>query len=349
MNLTLLFDGTWNDPQDRTNVFRLCTSLADHAKDRGRQRFFYDPGVGTNPLTRLRGGLFGYGLSRNLRQGYDWLARHYADGDRIFIFGFSRGAYTARSLVGLIRKCGLLRVSTPDLLARAETIYRDKQIAPDDPAARTFRDRFSRPVSIHMIGVWDTVGALGIPGTQISEKGRYAWHDTQLSGIVRHACQAMALDEHRSPYDVVLWTHPTGRKKFSQIDVEQRWFTGAHANVGGGYGDDPLADLPLAWIQKKALAAGLDLTPCTPPDQALTISPRDSFAEFLGGTYQWFARRFKPNNGRYIRKYDTDPDGNPAINVTVDPSVWERWHRDPAYRPLTLVNKGLTPPRLLKT
>jgi uncharacterized protein (DUF2235 family) len=107
MNLTLLFDGTWNDPQDRTNVFRLCTSPADHAKDRGRQRFFYDPGVGTNRLTRLRGGLFGYGLSRHLRKGYDWLARHYAQGDRIFIFGFSRGAYTARSLVGLIRKCGL--------------------------------------------------------------------------------------------------------------------------------------------------------------------------------------------------------------------------------------------------
>jgi hypothetical protein len=144
---------------------------------------------------------------------------------------------------------------------------------------------------------------------------------------------------------VVLWTHPTGRKKFSQIDVEQRWFTGAHANVGGGYGDDPLADLPLAWIQKKALAAGLDLTPCTPPaDQALTTAPRDSFAEFLGGTYQWFAKRFKPVKGRHIRKYDTDPDGHPAINVTVDPSVWERWHRDPAYRPRTLVNKGLSPP-----
>jgi hypothetical protein len=78
---------------------------------------------------------------------------------------------------------------------------------------------------------------------------------------------------------VVLWTHPTGRKKFSQIDVEQRWFTGAHANVGGGYGDDPLADLPLAWIQEKALGAGLDLTPCTPPaDQALTTAPRDSMS-----------------------------------------------------------------------
>jgi hypothetical protein len=142
----------------------------------------------------------------------------------------------------------------------------------------------------------------------------------------------MALDEHRSPYDVVLWTHPTGRKKSSQIDVEQRWFTGAHANVGGGYGDDPLA-------------AGLDLTPCTPPaDQALTTAPRDSFAEFLGGTYQWFAKRFKPGKGRHIRKYDTDPDGNPTINVTVDPSVWERWHRDPAYRPRTLVKKGLSPP-----
>ncbi len=344
MNLILLFDGTWNDPQDRTNVFRLCTSLADHAKDRGRQRFFYGPGVGTGRLTRFRGGVFGYGLSQNLMQGYDWLARRCTDGDRIFIFGFSRGAYTARSLVGLIRKCGLLRVSTPDLLAAAETLYRDKSIAPEDPAARQFRTRFSRSISIHFLGVWDTVGALGIPGTMLSEKGRYAWHDTQLSSIVKHACHAMALDEHRSPYDVVLWTHPTGQKKYSQLDVEQRWFAGAHANVGGGYGDDPLADPPLAWIQQKARAAGLALTPCTPSDQAATTAPADSFARFLGGKYQWFAKTFNPGDGRHYRKYDTDPDGHPAVNITVDPSVWTRWAQDPAYRPPTLTNRGLTPP-----
>jgi len=103
----------------------MCRSIADYDGDI-RQRFFYDPGVGTLPLTRLRGDLSGYGLSENLLQGYDWLARRYAAGNEIWIFGFSRGAYTARSLAGLIRKCGLLQITTPDLLAAAEELYRDK-------------------------------------------------------------------------------------------------------------------------------------------------------------------------------------------------------------------------------
>lgn len=128
--LIVLFDGTWNDPQDLTNVYQLSTLI--EAKDGDiEQRFFYEPGVGTGAWDKLRRGLFGYGLSKNLLKGYDWLVRRYQAGDEIWIFGFSRGAYTARSLVGLIRKCGLLNTITPDLLTRAEHLYRTKSAAPE--------------------------------------------------------------------------------------------------------------------------------------------------------------------------------------------------------------------------
>ena len=343
--LILLFDGTWNDPEDRTNVYRLARRIHDHDGAR-RQRFFYDPGVGTSRLQRFRGGVFGYGLSANLLAGYEWLARHYTDKDEIWIFGFSRGAYTARSLAGLIRKCGLLDIVTPNLLDRAEQLYRNKHLAPDSDDSKTFRKHYSRTPRIHFLGVWDTVGALGIPGTSFSEHGRYAWHDTELSGIVDYAYHAVALDEHRAAYDVSLWTGADGRKKPNNRDVEQRWFIGAHANVGGGYGDaDPLADIPLQWMMEKACGAGLKLDAFTAAEEAWSARPRDSFREFLRGAYAWFRRIRTAGNGRFFRRYARGPNDQRAVGVTVDETVWKRW-RDPElqYRPRTLVDADQQPP-----
>ncbi|MCL7941677.1 DUF2235 domain-containing protein [Halomonas sp. ATCH28] len=348
--LILLFDGTWNDPQDRTNIYRLARDLHDYDDHGVRQRFFYEPGVGTRQWERLTGGAFGWGLSRNLQKGYDWLVRHYMEGTEIFVFGFSRGAYTARSLVGMIRKCGLLRISTPSLVEEAETLYRDKQVAPDDARCRTFRERYSRQVDIHFVGVWDTVGALGIPGTNLSEHGRFAWHDTELSSIVHHAYQAVALDEHRAAYDIALWTHPGGEKKPSQLEVEQRWFMGAHANVGGGYrmeggGFDPLASLAYGWLCAKAEVAGLKLYRPPPPADAYRAQPRDSYEEFMKGLYRWYrSLRDRGGDGRHYRGYAKDRQGNPAVGVSVDPSVWRRWQEDDGYRPPTLVRAGCKPP-----
>ncbi len=335
--LIILYDGTWNDPQDGTNVYRLYRSIKDHDGDIC-QRLFYDPGVGTSQFTRLRGGMFAYGLSRNLQQGYEWLAGHYTDGDEIYIFGFSRGAYTARSLAGMIRKCGLMHITSSKLLDAAEKLYRNKLLAPGDEQCRQFRARHSRNVKIHLLGVWDTVGALGVPGTMLSERGLYSWHDTRLSKIIERAYHAVAVDEHREAYDVVLWTGDRGMKKPGQKDVEQRWFIGAHANVGGGYGKDPLSDISLAWMQEKAMAAGLKLVPCTPPLNAHETRPRDSFAEFFKGTYRLYRRLFYPGGGRHFRRFDRDSENRPAVGVSVDPSVWKRWMFDAGYRPETLIN-----------
>ncbi|GGB31593.1 hypothetical protein GCM10011502_00700 [Oceanisphaera marina] len=341
--LVLLFDGTWNDPQNNTNVIKLARSIAPFDGER-RQRFFYSPGVGTTDATRLLGGMFGVGLSQNLCLGYDWLARHYQPGDEVWVFGFSRGAYTARSMVGMIRKCGLLRIITPIQLAAAERLYRNKSAAPDDALCRQFRDLYSREIKIHLLGVWDTVGALGIPGTLISERGTYSWHDTKLSKIVERAYQAIALDEHRAVYNTVPWISPNGQKKPEQLAVEQRWFIGAHANVGGGYHNDPLADLPLAWMQQKAMAAGLVLTPVIPAEYAWLSAPHDSFSEFLAGFYRRYRRWFHQGDGRYYRDIFRDNAGNLAVGVSIDPSVWARWQRVDNYRPRSLSNAELLPP-----
>lgn len=343
--LIVLFDGTWNDPEDQTNVYRLSRRIHDYDGDT-RQRFFYDPGVGTSTWSRVRGGAFGMGLSDNLRQGYEWLAKRYRQGDEIWIFGFSRGAYTARSLVGMIRKCGLLHITTPRLLKAAEEMYRNKQLSPDSGPCMEFRKAYSRDVKIHFVGVWDTVGALGIPGTHLSEFGKYSWHDTELSSIVERAYQAAALDEFRAAYDISLWTHSEGLKKPEQIVVEQRWFIGAHANVGGGYGSDLLADLPLKWMLGNAAVAGLKVDAFDVDENAWKSKPRPSFQEFLWGSYAWFRRLKVKGDGKYFRKYSTGHDGGSAVNVTVDESVWLRWD-DPntSYRPMTLIRADQGPPK----
>lgn len=345
--LILLFDGTWNDPQDQTNVYRIARHINDHDGS-VRQRFYYEPGVGTSRLERFRGGTFGYGLSRNLLQGYEWLAKRYAEQDEIWIFGFSRGAYTARSLAGLLRKCGLLHIVTPGLLNKAEALYRNKRLHPDCDTCKTFRQTYSREPRIHFIGVWDTVGALGVPGTMLSEKGRYSWHDTDLSGIVDHAFHAMALDEHRVAYDTALWTTKDGQPKPSNRSVEQRWFIGAHANVGGGYGsNDPLADLPLAWIMDKAAGAGLRVDGFGASDDAWQAEPRDSYKAFLKGAYALFRGIRTFGKGRHHRAYATGLNGRPAVHVTVDPSVWQRWNDERfSYRPPTLMRAGVHPPEV---
>jgi uncharacterized protein (DUF2235 family) len=341
--LIVLFDGTWNDPEDRTNVYKLTRSIHDYDGE-VRQRFFYDPGVGTTKFSHFRGGVSGWGLSKNLMQGYEWLVKRYSEGDEIWVFGFSRGAYTARSMVGMIRKCGLLHISTPRLLAEAEKLYRDKNFAPDCKKCNDFRQAFSREVKIHFIGVWDTVGALGIPGTVLSERGKYSWHDTELSKIVERAYQAVALDEHRAVYNVSLWTHESGKPKPEQLSVEQRWFIGAHANVGGGYGEDPLADLSLVWMQRKANDAGLKMQMYHADETAWQSAPHDSFKEFLKGFYAFFRGLGKRGDGRFYRKFSADEKGNLAVNVTVDPSVWQRWQGVVHYRPPTLTNAGQMPP-----
>ena len=362
--LALFLDGTWNDPEDNTNVWRLKLLTADRGDDGVRQTVYYDEGVGTTWYERFRGGAFGVGLSANVRQAYQWLMQHHDDGDQIFVFGFSRGAFTARSLCGLIARCGLLRPTSPMSVGQLFERYRDSaKKRPiyelghlDEEGKRTDFSReddwlleHSRRVDIQFLGVWDTVGALGVPGIG-GQKHRF--HNTNPSKIYRNLVQALAIDEHRRHYSPTLWTVfvPDGTTDVAaEIQrrvrgaCEQRWFAGAHANVGGGYRNNSLASIPLRWMQDKAASAGLAFRAEIHPVAGAHVEDlTDSYAEFMGGLYPVFTA-----GQRHYRTIARAPlkvsDGTShSLNETVDDSVLRRWKDRKDYRPKNLrywVNK----------
>jgi uncharacterized protein (DUF2235 family) len=340
-NIALLFDGTWNEPSASkdpeestdTNVRRFYESIRAQADDGTRQERWYNEGVGTEWMNRVRGGAIGYRLDEHIIQGYEKLLELYKTGDRIYLLGFSRGAYTARSLVGLVRMAGLLRSPGKPSVRDAYDFYRSHDKGPNSRAAQEFRAANSTEVDIHFVGVWDTVGALGIPLNVFKDFNteRYGFHDPKLSRIVRNAFHAMALDEHRGPYAVTMWGPQ------SPDDAEQRleqvWFAGAHADVGGGYVAQPLSNPPLRWMQRRAIECGLavDVLPEADDPEARRreyLAPaHDSFAEFLNGSYTKIGER-------YYRPVGRTGDGMQVLH----PSLLKRLIEIEQFRP---VNDGL--------
>ena len=257
-------DGTWNTPDQKSggkyrpsNVVKTARAIAaTSAADGKSQIVFYDQGVGTgNLLDRISGGAFGSGLEKNIEDEYRFLMHNFDDGDEIYLFGFSRGAYTVRSLAGLIYNSGLLRKIHADKFPEACRLYRNNDVHPDSVDAKQFRASYSREVKIWFIGVWDTVGALGIPvrGLRFLTKGRYEFHDPKLNEDVKHAYHALGIDERRGPFEPTFWI---GDEKEGQV-VEQVWFAGVHSDIGGGYQEHGLSDVAFMWMKEKANECGL--------------------------------------------------------------------------------------------
>jgi uncharacterized protein (DUF2235 family) len=256
-------DGTWNadDTQtDETNVAILARSIHASQQTGGiLQIVLYLRGVGTSGL-KLESwieGATGVGVDENIRSAYQFIAQNYVSGDEIYLFGFSRGAFTARSLVGLITACGILFRQSLSALPDAWIYYRSPK--PHSPAAFAQKYNVQSHIdpAITFLGVWDTVGSLGIPGSVLaaSNKEKFAFHDTSPSPLVKRAVQALAIDEHRHDFTPTFWTGeaPAG------VSIQQVWFAGAHADVGGGYKTRSLANIPLVWMAKQAEALGLSL------------------------------------------------------------------------------------------
>jgi uncharacterized protein (DUF2235 family) len=271
-NLVVCCDGTWNTAEQKdggvpvpTNVTRLFNTVADRHPDGTEQLKYYHPGVGTEGglWSKLTGAGVGAGLGKNIQSGYRWLCGQYRPGDRIFLFGFSRGAYTVRSLAGMIGRCGLLdltKLEEPVVWKRVEKAYsegyRDRKELAEWAAGWDFHPApAGRPfLPIHFLGVWDTVGALGVPddleiANLLDDVSRYSFHDTDLSDRVLHGRHAVSLDEDRASYTPTLWKaagkHP---------DVKEVWFPGVHSDVGGGYKETGLSDGALAWMIGEAEA-----------------------------------------------------------------------------------------------
>jgi uncharacterized protein (DUF2235 family) len=331
-------DGTWNRPDEEapTNVAKLALAIADVDGEGHEQLVLYHRGVGTDRAERIRGGAFGLGLSRHVRDCYRFVVTHFEPGDELFFFGFSRGAYTARSTVGLIRNAGVLRREHDDRVDDAYSLYRDRGNArsPKGIESELFRRSFSHDgVRVRFVGVWDTVGALGIPGVPKALCGRlWAFHDTQLSSWVDFAYQALAIDERRRPFRPTLWW----RDEQDANQLEQRWFVGAHSDVGGGYEECELSEITLRWMADKAADHGLALKPDHLVAQAPAGAPaHDSDPRRRGERIGPDANGMSHNSFKWpywplgpIRRSLVDPD-NGQGHVGLAPSVDARENYDP--------------------
>lgn len=265
--LVVCCDGTWNVPTQRyrTNVSKVARAVPPVSTTGTEQRVCYLDGVGTKWSDRLRGGACGWGLSEKIREGYRFLVENYEPGDELYLFGFSRGAFTARSLAGLVRNSGILRLDHENRLKEAWTLYRDRGKEPRHPESERFRALYSHETRIRFIGVWDTVGALGIPvpGPGVLKplvnwvNSHCAFHDTTLSSWVDGAFHALAVDEKRRAFEPTLW-HQQDRAEGQEL--RQVWLSGVHTDVGGGYQDTSQSDLSLRWMVANAERYGLEFT-----------------------------------------------------------------------------------------
>jgi uncharacterized protein (DUF2235 family) len=281
-NLVICLDGTGNQLKARgnTNVVRLYEML-DLANPE-QQIAYYDPGVGTfsatgawtpvgRSLSRLLGLAFGSGLKTNLAEAYTYLMRHYEPGDRVYLFGFSRGAYTVRALAGMLKAVGLMRPGLENLVPYAVAVYaKNKDWTRDDwSQLHRFADTFSITnenrfaVPVQYLGIWDSVKAAGLL------RWNLRWLYTRQVPNVRRVRHAVSIDEKRRPYREYLVTQHEGKKEAENHEkhrstqrepmlLEQVWFAGVHSDVGGTFEDDPrLATIALKWVVDGAIEAGL--------------------------------------------------------------------------------------------
>ncbi len=264
--LVVCCDGTWNKPDNEhvTNVEKIARTVQSDPSATGDayQLVYYVSGVGAGSYEadRLLGGAFGFGLFHNVIACYRFLAQNYQPGDEIFIFGFSRGAYTARSVAGMLARVGLLTkvALVEEKLPWAVHLYQATKM-PEGAFGESvdeFKHDHCHAAKVTFLGVFDTVGALGVPGF---EKDTPRFHNVQLSDQVLCARQALAIDETRLKFEPTFWEAPQTPADAPTTDprVKQVWFEGAHSDVGGGYAETGLSDTSLLWMAREAHTAGL--------------------------------------------------------------------------------------------
>jgi type VI secretion system (T6SS) phospholipase Tle1-like effector len=345
--IILLSDGTGNSASKvwKSNVWRVFESLDLRGND---QVAFYDDGVGTSsfkPLAVL-GGVFGYGLKRNVLDIYKFLCANYTPNDQIFGFGFSRGAFTMRVVMGLVLNQGLVRGNTDaEFYQNAKMAYRAYRaerfhtVLRLEVVFRFIRDavlyifgvrydkKNNQPVDrIEFLGLWDTVAAYGLPIDEMAiGVSRWIWPlelpDRSFNPIIQRACHALSLDDERTTFHPVLWNE----QNVSPDKLTQVWFSGVHSNVGGGYPDDSLAYIPLYWIMNEARGRGLAFktAPNKPndPDPDMVVHAewrRDKDGRLydsrngLGGYYRYGPRKIEDlSHMRFSRRKDDLVENNP--------------------------------------
>ena len=264
--LVICADGTWNDPEDKypTNVLRVARAIRPEDDDGVQQVVFYDWGIGSY-YAKVRGGVSGLGLMKNVQDCYRFIVHNYDAGDDIFLFGFSRGAYTVRALGGFLNKCGILQRGNAEMIPDAFAFYKKNSIKPGSEEAQAWRREHSvRSGSgyrgiVRFVGVWDTVGALGIPTRVLAFVDQNdLFYDVEIGTNVKAARHAVAIDEKREDFEPTLWSAKEA------VSMKQVWFAGVHGDVGGGCKPREgklLSDIPLAWMAREAEEHGLSFEP----------------------------------------------------------------------------------------
>lgn len=374
--LVVCCDGTWNVPRTNTNIFRTYDFLRQRlgspvevtrkdgvrtcggrAQDGSEVLLFYDTGVGTDWFSRLLGGGTGVGLSENVCEAYHFLGHNFVPASEIYVFGFSRGAYTARSLCGFIKAAGLLDKPSAQDVWRA---YVDRYATPvhdapgharpagwslektrgwlvdkaGDAVGRLGKNVDSLPthgdVKIKFVGVYDTVGALGVPiplAARLNEP-IVGFHDTTLGNTVETAVQALAVDERRGPYQPALWTQPKDAAALAGQSVLQVWFPGVHSDIGGGYEDKGIGDITWDFMMRQAADKGLVIDPAM-PTPSLVLNPLPAQHESFDKTWQALSQQLNliPEGVRTIGPKAIGPGGEEltvAVKVMLHPCLVNR-------------------------
>lgn len=325
-NIVVFCDGTGQEGGHRqnTNIYKMFNMMLNRTP---RQVVFYAPGVGTD-INKITGNIGGFGISGNIKKSYRFIFDHFEAGDRIYLIGFSRGAATVRSLSSFIHYFGILPKARPELIKRAYRIYQIR-----NPEKRKKRaDEFIAKnrtmwTTIRFLGCFDTVAALGLPFRTLSvlldgfPLFRHRFHNFRLSHSVEHACQALAIDDERRTFHPVLWD----RQILPDQTIKQVWFCGMHTDVGGGYPEQELSDIPLVWLTQQAVNHGLLIY----PKHKVTIEENaDGCMHDSRGT--WLTKCYR----RKIRNWSKERDDKPLVHQSVLERKKNRDNEyDPPYRP----------------
>lgn len=312
-NIVVFSDGTGQEggAGNDTNVYKLFNAVLDRSPE---QIAFYDRGLGTGGR-KLLGMATGMGISRNICECYQFVFEHFEAQDQLYLFGFSRGATTVRSLSGFLHLFGILPKSRPELIRRAWRIYRINDRVRREALARDFVERHSVMwCKVHFLGVWDTVAALGLPlaglGALLNSipAFRHRYHDLRMSKSVVHGRHALAIDDERTTFHPTLWDPELAEGQ----TMKQVWFSGMHTDVGGGYAEHALSDIALSWMLREAESVGLRLYEKSRAklDARMTPDP-DGFMHDSRG--KGLARIYR----RKVRSWPVATHGKPAVHASV--------------------------------
>lgn len=312
-NIVIFSDGTGQKGGvgSNTNVYKLFNMVEDRTD---RQIAYYDPGLGTD-WRKITGMLNGRGISKNILDCYRFIFENYKADDQIYLFGFSRGAATVRSLSGFIHLFGVLPVSRADLLEQAFKIYRinDKDRR-KEKADAFIAKHHTMWCKIKFLGVWDTVAALGLPikfgGALMDKFFPHKFHSFDLSDSVEFARQALSIDEERKSFHPVLWNPIENDTK---LRMKQIWFCGVHSDVGGGYEEDDLSNISLKWMIQEATAKDLIIYEKAPAYQKLLASNPDVNGMMHNELKVFPGKLMK----RMKRNWDNSTHGEPWLHETV--------------------------------